>query len=319
MYTLNLVNCESAPIPVVSIGNITVGGSGKTPVVEKLADLLKNAGFRPGIITRGYKRNRKGTFCIDAKNDTADNVGDEPLMLAQRTLCPVVVGVNRIAAIEKGVEEHGIDVAILDDGFQLKNIRKDVEVLVLDGTMLKKNNNLFPLGPNREPMERVNDADIVLLNKGEPNAEVFELIENKPVYRMHYSPLYLYNVKYRRMGHYNILKGKRVLAFAGLGDNESFFKLLRTLEAQVVYEVEYPDHHAYSQKDIDELASYTDVACKVTTEKDAVKLIRFNVPDNFFALSIEASIERENDFFESILYRIKEGLCQRESTYSTQH
>jgi len=319
MYKMHLIKPELAPIPVVSIGNITVGGTGKTPVVEKLSIIFKSEGFRPGIITRGYKRKRKGTFCVDQQNDTAEDVGDEPLMLAQKTMCPVIVGTNRSAAIAKGIEEKNIDIAVLDDGFQLRNIIKDIEILVLDGKTLKNNNDLFPLGPYREPLKNIENADIILMNKGEPDNRVMKLMGNKPLYKMQYKPLHLNNVKYSRMGHYNLIRGKRILAFAGLGDNESFFKLLRELGAHVVYEIEYPDHHAYSQKDLDSLSSYKDIPIMVTTEKDSVKFANLHVPENLFALVIEAKIEREKDFFESIIKIIKERPCQQESLSSTQH
>jgi tetraacyldisaccharide 4'-kinase len=136
--------------------------------VAWLSERLREAGFTPGIITRGYKRRRRGVFCVDPKADQASGVGDEALLLARRLKTPVIVGVDRAKAIELGISMFNIDLALLDDGFQLKGLRKDVEICLLNG---KDNGEagLFPAGPYREEKERIKDADIVLINKGEPD------------------------------------------------------------------------------------------------------------------------------------------------------
>jgi tetraacyldisaccharide 4'-kinase len=149
MYKTGMMKVEEAPVPIISIGNITLGGTGKTPIVEKLAAEFKKEGFNPGIITRGYKRKKRGTFCIDAKVDRAEDVGDEALMLAKKGQCPVIVSINRARAIDEGIKTFKMDVALLDDGFQLKNIKKDIEILVINGKEGRENNALFPLGPCR--------------------------------------------------------------------------------------------------------------------------------------------------------------------------
>jgi tetraacyldisaccharide 4'-kinase len=304
MYRSGYMKVEKAVIPVVSVGNITLGGTGKTPVVEKLSRRLKEEGLNPGIITRGYKRRKKGVFAVDLKNDTAQDVGDEAFMLARRTHIPVIVGTDRLAAIDNGISSSGIDIAILDDGFQVRNLEKDVELLVLNGNEPLKNHELFPLGPYRESLIRVRDAHAVLINKGNLDESALYFTRAIPKFNIRYRPLHLYNIKRNVIAHYNFLKGKRVLAFSGLGDNRSFFNLLKDMGADVVREIHFPDHHRYVQSDLEECASFENAECIITTEKDAVKIAHMDVPENLFYLSIEAVIEGENRLIELLLKKI---------------
>jgi tetraacyldisaccharide 4'-kinase len=300
LYSSGIFKIDEVSIPVVAIGNITVGGTGKTPVVERLSHRLKESGFNPGIITRGYKRVRKGTFCIDRNNDKAVDVGDEALMLARKTKIPVVVGKRRALAIIEAMRKCNVDLALLDDGFQVKNIRKNVEVVVIKGGENDKARNLFPYGPYREPLGRLRDADAILIHNGCLGSEIAGLIEGIPTFRMEYRPLHLYNMKHNLMTHYNVLNEKKVLAFSGLGDNRSFFELLRSRGAHVVREISFQDHHSYRSKDIEEISSLRDVNLIITTEKDAVKISGMTIPDNLFYLSIEVNIEREQELIEVI-------------------
>jgi tetraacyldisaccharide 4'-kinase len=304
-YRWGVLKIDEVPIPVLAIGNITVGGTGKTPLVERLAFRLKEAGFNPGIITRGYKRSRQGTFCIDRNNDTAIEVGDEALMLARKTKIPVVVGTRRSRAIVEAMKKCSVDLAILDDGFQVRNIRKNVEVVVVKGGERNKSTELLPLGPCREPIGRLRDADAILINNDSVYPETGSLLRGIPTFKMTYRPVHLYNMKHNLITHYNILTGKKVLAFAGLGDNRSFFDLLRSLGARVVREVSFQDHYAYRAQDIEKISSFSDANLVVTTEKDAVKLFGMTIPDNLFYLSIEVNIEGEQELVDVILRKIE--------------
>jgi len=319
IYDRGWIPVEGVAVPVISVGNVTLGGTGKTPVVEKISAMLKEAGFHPAIATRGYKRRKKGTFPVDPRKDTARDVGDEAYMLARKTRVPVLVGSNRAEAIGMGMKMFPIDLAVLDDGFQLKNIEKDIEVLVLNGSEGKSARSLFPLGPYREPLERIRDADIILVNKGDLDEDMEAYTEEIPTYRMRYKPAYLYNMKLDGMVHYGFLKGKRVAAFSGLGDNLSFFNLLRDLGADVVSEMCYPDHHGYTEREMKRIASYGGVDLVVTTEKDAVKMAAMDVPENFFYLAVTIQIEKEEELFELIQNKIKREIWQRESLYSIRH
>ncbi len=319
LYNRGRMAVEGVTVPVISVGNITLGGTGKTPVVERLSTMLKEAGFNPAIATRGYKRKRKGTFSVDLGKDSAEDVGDEAFMLARKTLVPVLVGSNRAEAIEMGMKKFPIDVVILDDGFQLRNLEKDMEVLVLRGGRDGGGNDLFPLGPCREPLDRVRDADIILVNKGRVGKEMRRYMDDTPCYTMGYRPMHLYNLKFKGMVHYRFLEGKKVLAFSGLGDNRSFFDLLRELGAHVVHEIEFQDHHGYTEKEIERIAFYQGVEMIVTTEKDGVKLTSMNVPNNLFYLAVTVEIHKEDELFKLIQEKLKREICQRESLYSTRH
>lgn len=303
-YSKGILKTEKAGIPVISVGNITLGGTGKTPIVDSIARRLKDKGFNPGIITRGYMRKRQGVFHVDVRSDTAEDVGDEAMMLAKRSQIPVMVGANRIQAIDKGIEMFNIDTAILDDGFQLKNIKKDMDILVLNGKKGLTNHDLFPLGPYRESAKRIGEADIILVNKGELDDDTRHYAGRIPAFHITYKPVYLFNMKDNLMTHYNFLMGKRILAFSGLGDNRSFFNLLNDLGAEVVHTISYPDHHVYTERDIEKCASFQDVQHIVTTEKDAVKIARMKIPENLFYLSIDAAIEGEEELLELIMNKI---------------
>jgi tetraacyldisaccharide 4'-kinase len=305
LYRAGLLRIEKASIPVVSVGNITVGGTGKTPIVELLSRKLKANGFRPGIVTRGYKRKRTGTFSVDPKRDDAASVGDEAFMLAKRTSLPVVVGTKRIEAIELGMREHGIDVAVLDDGYQVRNLRKEMEILVLSGRPEDEGGMIFPLGPYREPFQSIRRADAVLVSKGELSDGAREFAQSIPTFKVSYRPVFLRNLKRDLIGPCVFLKGKHVLAFSGLGDNRSFFELLRAQGANVVHEIGFADHHEYSADDMEKISSYRDVEMLVTTEKDAVKMSGFDVPKNLFYLAIEATVENEEELIGRIVQKLR--------------
>ena len=319
MYDRRWFAVEGVPIPVISVGNITLGGVGKTPVVERLSAMLKEAGFRPAIATRGYKRRKQGTFCVDPVTDRAADVGDEALMLARKTHVPVLVGSNRAEAIDMGMKAFPIDLAVLDDGFQLMNIEKDIEVLVLNGNEGRGGHEVFPLGPYREPPERIRDADFILVNKGDLDAYMEEMAGEIPRYRMRYKPTHLYSMKFNGMVPYGVLKGKRVAAFSGLGDNRSFFNLLGELGAEVAHETSYPDHYGYTAKELKRIGSYRDIDLIITTEKDAVKMAELDVPDNLFYLAVTVQIDREQELFDLIREKLKRVIWQRESLYSIRH
>lgn len=304
-YKRGVFSTDEVSIPVISVGNITLGGTGKTPIVERLSLGLKEIGFNPGIITRGYKRKRKGIFSVDVSRDDADEVGDEAFMLARKTRVPVIVGTKRAKAIDEGVRTFNIDLALLDDGFQVRNLRKDMEILLLNGTSNSHPNyRLFPSGPCREPLDRIHEADVILINKGELDRTVKSFAAGIPAFRMKYKPAYLYNVKRDMIAHYNFLKGKRIVAFSGLGDNQSFFSLLREIGGRIIETVEFPDHYRYRDEDIQYLASFKGAELLITTEKDAVKIDRMEIPDNLFYLAIEAKIERERDLLELIQRKV---------------
>jgi tetraacyldisaccharide 4'-kinase len=305
LYRTGIMKTGKAAIPVISVGNISLGGTGKTTVVERLSRALKERGFHPGIVMRGYKKKRTGAFAVDPKKDTARSAGDEATMLARRTMLPVLVGKNRKEGIERGIRDFGVDIALFDDGYQVRNVRKSVEVLVLNAKAGKDSTCLFPLGFLREPPGAVRRADVVLINKGELAGSLKEKAAGIPAFHVRYRPLYLYSLKRQAMTDYRYLEGRKTLAFSGLGDNESFFGLLRDLGADLVRTVEFPDHHRYTREDLERVMSYEEAEIFVTTEKDAVKIEGIEAGDNLFYLSIEAQIEDEARLVDLILSKAR--------------
>jgi len=305
-YTKRIIKTVETGIYVISVGNITLGGTGKTSVVERLSFLLKEKGMRPGIITRGYKRRKKGTFCVDIKKDKAIDVGDEAFMLAKKTRVPVLVSDKKYEAVRLGIKDFGIDVAILDDAFQTKNIKKDLEIVIIKGGSINNCYCLFPLGPYREPLTALKRADIVLTNKDSHDMCQDFFIQGIPRYGIKYKPAYLYNIKHHMIGHYNVIRGNNVLAFSGLGDNHSFYNMIESLGGNLIDKISFPDHYKYREKDIKALSKIQGVDFIITTEKDAVKLMDLHIPENLFYLGVNLEIERENEFMDNIISRIDE-------------
>ncbi len=304
-YATGLARTERAPVPVISVGNLSLGGTGKTPVVERLAGMLKERGFRPGIVTLGYGKAKKGAFAVDIRADTAVSAGDEPLMLARRTGLPVLVGKKRIEGIRMGVRDFGIDLAILDDGAQVKNVRKDAEIIVLDGSAPDAALHLFPLGFLREPLEMAKKADIILVSKGEADSRTKKLAAGIPVFRVRYRPLHLCRLSDRATVDYRSMRGKRVLAFSGLGDNRSFFGLLRDIGADVAETLEFPDHYRYRAADLRRIESFHNVEMAVTTEKDAVRIEGMEAGENIFYLCIEAEFDAPEALIERLCKKVR--------------
>ncbi|MEE4163274.1 MAG: tetraacyldisaccharide 4'-kinase, partial [Woeseiaceae bacterium] len=168
LYRLGIFGSERLPVPVVVVGNIVAGGAGKTPVTLFLAEALSAAGFRPGIVSRGYGRADDRRLVAVTATSRAADVGDEPLLLARRSGCPVVVGRDRVAAGRMLVEQ-GVDVVIADDGLQHYRLERDAEICVVDGSRLLGNGWLLPAGPLREPRARLGRVDMILLNGGAAN------------------------------------------------------------------------------------------------------------------------------------------------------
>jgi len=303
-YAKGILKTVETDIYIISVGNIKIGGTGKTSIVERLAMVLKNKGLNPGIVTRGYKRKKKGTFAVDPENDKPLDVGDEPFILAKSTKVPVLVSDKKYEAVWLGTKDFKIDVAIIDDGFQTRNIKKDMEIVIINEDFSSKNNNLFPLGPYREPFDSLKRANTILIKKDSHIINTDFLTLDVPKYCFRYKPAYIYNLKHNMIGHYNILKGKKVLAFSGLGDNESFFKTVEGLGCVIIKTLSFPDHHRYSYKDIKRISKNKDVDFIVTTAKDAVKIANFHIPDNLFYLAIEIEIEKEEELMENILSKI---------------
>ena len=256
----------AAGIPVFCVGNYHTGGAGKTPTVLALAKLLRELGEVPVVLSRGYGGQLRGPVKVDPSAHSAADVGDEPLMLAERL--PVVIARDRADGVALA-KSQGASVLVMDDGFQNPAVAKDASIIVIDSHRGLGNGKVFPAGPLRAPLAPQiarTDALVVVGDGIAAKMLATEMaVRGKPVLAARLRPD---DVSLKS------LQGRRVLAFAGIGDPARFFKTLRKTGVDVIRESAFPDHHVFSKADIDGLLSEAtrDGLTLVTTEKDLARL-----------------------------------------------
>jgi len=277
LFRCGILSSVKLPVPVIIVGNITVGGTGKTPLTLWLAEQLLANGWHPGIISRGFGGSGSKPQEVLPGSDPAA-VGDEPVLMAQRLLCPVWVGRDRPAAAHALLLAHPeCDIILSDDGLQHYRLQRDVEIAVVDGLRRFGNGFLLPAGPLREAPSRLREVDAVVINggKAEPNEYLMQL---------------------EGMHFYNLLNpeitataadfdGQAVHAIAGIGHPERFFRHLNKL-GLTVQTHSYPDHHHYSAADL----AYEGSNALLMTEKDAVKCSAF-ADEKCWVLRVDAHLD----------------------------
>jgi len=284
-------------VPVVIVGNLTVGGAGKTPLVIRLCQLAVAMGLRPGIATTGYGREDKQILLVKAGDDAAV-CGDEPVLLARRTGVPVVVSVDRLDAVKKLVEMD-LDLIISDDGLQTAGLERDIELCVVDGGRGFGNGHLIPAGPLREPVERLATVDYVIANGAWSGGEGIA-----DVNAMHMDAYVVCSVDDEKMypveEFVSMCSTVSVNAVAGIGNPGRFFGLLEDLGIEADTKA-FPDHHAYRR---DDFASVQPGSAIIMTEKDAVKCRSFGL-DNAWYIPVEARLpESFEETFKEHLARL---------------
>jgi tetraacyldisaccharide 4'-kinase len=276
LYAAGVFATPELPVPVVIVGNISVGGTGKSPVVAWLAEQLKSAGYNPGIVSRGYGGTHSGRPLLVDSASNAELVGDEPLMLAQLTGCPVCVCVDRVAAVN-AVAKQGIDVVIADDGLQHYRLKRTVELVVVDGQRGFGNGRLLPAGPLRENLQRIEEADALLVNGGSAriNGIEFKLVAGDLL------PVQSNDIEAHEGRALHEFAGQRVWAVAGIGNPERFYAMLSSA-GLVVDPVPVEDHGKYP---LESLVSRRNQPI-LMTQKDAVKY-NSSAPLNSWYLPVE--------------------------------
>ncbi len=261
---------------VICVGNLTVGGTGKTPVTGLIADLLVQRGLRVFILSRGYGGRVRHATIVDPEQDGAADVGDEPLILSHTA--PVIVAHDRREGAALA-DKNRADVIVMDDGHQNFLLAKDLSLVVVDAETGFANGCVLPAGPLREPVsEGLARADaVVLVGDGSPQLPGF----SRPVLRAHIAP--------REMPQ---LKGMRVVAFAGIGRPDKFFQSLRNMGAEIAHTSPYSDHHVYTASEVARLRARARSAGAelITTEKDFVRLTSIE-RDGILVLSVEAAFD----------------------------
>ena len=285
LYNRGLFSTNQAPLNVVSVGNLTVGGTGKTPMTLWLAQAFQARGYRVGILTRGYKGAKTDMTIVGTAGKplaTPEEVGDEAVMIAHRFSGLVIAGRDRVAAAIRAHDEFALDVVILDDGFQYRRLHRDVDILLMSA-QAHNNQWVLPAGPFREPVTAARRADILVWTK-RPMADtrtppcLLTGNEAVPVFSGDLVPTAFVNAANGDRQQYALtsVTGQRVLALTGIAAPASFYRILQEWDAIITEVLEFPDHHNYTHADwqhITQLSKKCDLI--VTTEKDLVKLERF--------------------------------------------
>jgi tetraacyldisaccharide 4'-kinase len=321
-----LKNQKKLPSEVVSIGNITLGGTGKTPATIALAEEAQKRGLNPCILTRGYKGNAKGTCFVSIGEGPLLNehqAGDEALLMSEKLRdIPVVKSKDRYEAGMFAIQNlKSRFFFILDDGFQHWKLFRDKDILLIDGTNPFGNRNLFPLGSLREPLRAINRADIIVItntdkirNQKENTNNLIEEIKkfNKiaPIFLAKHIPS-IFITASGRILQLDWARKKRFFGFCGIGNPKSFKNTLLSSDIALTGFQTFKDHYRYRQHDIQSISKKADKSGAewiVTTEKDIMRLKGLYIPENFVALSITFSIDEEfyNDIF-STNNRLKPG------------
>jgi tetraacyldisaccharide 4'-kinase len=282
-YQSGLIAVNQIDAPVIIVGNITVGGTGKTPLVIWLAEYFKNEGFRPGIISRGYGGKLSGKTQQVRPDSNPSLVGDEPVLIAKRTNCPVAIAIQRRKAAEELIKHCDCDLILCDDGMQHYSLGRDIEIAVIDGQRRFGNGHCLPAGPLREPKSRLKAVDFV----------VSKYIAGRHEYKMEYTYGDLVSLTdATRNVPVSSLNGQSVHAIAGIGNSDRFYSYLRNQKLQIIMH-EFPDHHPFITEDV----NFNDGLPVVMTEKDAVKCVDY-ATDQHWYLPITATLP------ESFTYRL---------------
>lgn len=300
LYRRGWLHTRKLLVPVVVVGNIVVGGAGKTPLTIALVEGLRARGFKPGVVSRGYGGTAQGPMLLDGQPDPA-MVGDEPALIRVRTGAPVAIGADRpvAAALLPG---EGVDVIVADDGLQHYALARDIEVCVVDGARGLGNGRLLPAGPLREPPGRLDEVDFVVVNAGDATStplagDVSELQRTASAIRMRLRGGVARNMHDQSLRPLQDFSTSRVHAVAGIGHPPRFFDALRAFGIEVV-EHGFPDHQRYAANDL----HFGDDLPLLMTEKDAVKCRRFAQPGWW---SVPVSAELPESFLDELAMRLR--------------
>ena len=290
-YDKGFIKPRKLPIPVISVGNLSVGGTGKTTFVIFLTNLLKDK--KVCILLRGYKRKSRGVLAVSEYGKLLtdwEKAGDEAYLLAR--LLPkacVVVAEDRYKGGEFALREFNPEVLILDDGFQHRKLHRDIDILLLKRKDVY--DYLLPFGNLREPINSLKRADVIILSY--QDVDPFEFKTHKPTFRMFREFSSLLNTEFEEIP-IEVLKNKELIAFSGIGDNEQFLKVLKNLGFKIKKFISFPDHYDYKNFKPEKGKIY------ITTPKDLVKLQNYS---NIFALNFKVKVDKEEEL-KKIIYRI---------------
>lgn len=305
---------------VISVGNIAVGGTGKTPMVIFLTRLLKDAGMNPGVLSRGYGRISSGyQFVSDGKEffKTVEESGDEIVQTVHDTGVPAAVCEDRTEGAKQFINDAGVKTIVLDDAFQHRYIARDVNILILAQRFFYEERTLrkllLPTGNLREPVSAVERADIVILNRKflkyrEPHESVKNHLQGKKVFSAYYKAIGFYDIKRNESLELGEFRGQKGLVVSGIANTHSFIEALNDIGVDTQNKMIFADHKDYTHKEVQKIRKLfysTNSTCVITTQKDAVKLQDFKkeLDDiDIYYLKIELMLDDEEKFRNEIIH-----------------
>lgn len=287
-YRCGIFTTHRFNVPVIVVGNITVGGTGKTPLVIALAKFLQSQGYQPGIVSRGIGgKKQQIPYCVKA-DDLASIVGDEALLLRQNTNCPVVIGINRAAAVRELLKNFNCNIVISDDGLQHYSLGREIEIVMIDGDRGLGNHQLLPAGPLRERKSRLKKTHFVVVHGS----------NKKEKYTMQLQPReFISVVNPEHKINFADFPTRKIHAVAGIGNPQRFFSVLHQAEFELTTHA-FPDHHLYQPKDLD----FAETLPILMTEKDAVKCAAF-ADERYWYLKVDVVMNKL--FEENLLIKLR--------------
>jgi tetraacyldisaccharide 4'-kinase len=324
MFDVGLLRRHSVSAKVVSVGNIGVGGTGKTPLVEYVARALQRRGRRVAVLSRGYGRVTSGYVVVsNGRQRCAESwdSGDEPAQMADKLEGVVVaVDADRVRGANRLIREFGVDAIVLDDGFQHRYLNRDVDLVVIPAEDARSTGFLLPAGNMREPRSSLRRADLIVLSRcrdrhqfSETRTALREKLD-KPMVAMRMHPTLLHHVAGGNVASVEEVSGRRVVAFSGIGHPEGFEATLRGLNVELVDHLRFGDHHEFRDGDIRtvvEVFIRSHAAMVLTTEKDAVRLRgnqslleRYLRQHPVYAVEVRAEVFEGNDLLETALQQL---------------
>ena len=321
-FDKSVFRSEKVNAKVISVGNITVGGSGKTPLVIYVTNLLKGAGYKVGVLSRGYGRKSKGYKLVSKGEEIITPVevcGDEIFQTAIECKVPAAVSENRVKGVKKLIDETGINTVILDDAFQHRWIARDIDLVVIDQSFLNQKSalthNLLPLGDLRESFDALKRADAIILNrkffaKEELNPYLKKYFEDKRIFTSYYKAISFVDVMRKIEYSLEEFKGQDSLVVSGIANPKSFLNILEQVHVNTKNRLIFSDHKNYTLKEVQKIRKQfytTNSHSVVTTEKDAVKLSRFNreLDDvDIFYLKINLCMDDDESFKQYLINKL---------------
>jgi tetraacyldisaccharide 4'-kinase len=312
-YTTGLRKPKHLPCPVISVGNITVGGTGKTPLVMAIATELMKRGIPVAILSRGYKRKKTSAPLVSDGRTiflSQEESGDEPFLMAKSLKdTPIIVGKDRFTNGQMAFQRFGIRGLLLDDGYQHLQLHRDLNILLIDSVIGFGDYHLLPRGILREPLSYLRRAHLVLFTKVE-NPEACQSLEtilrevhpSPQIFHSHYEPVGLIGPGSEREELHS-MQGKRILAVSGIANPNYFSSLLKKCGMKILGEMLFPDHHLYTSEDLNSIQKEANGVDRIiTTEKDMVKLMELDIRNRpIRALRIEMKIWEEEEFYQKIM------------------